>query len=222
MNKFFNSWILIVSVLIFPFALAVGLNEDFELFGLKIRGEEFAYKNIIFIASAAIVFLLAALKASKKWMGIRIIRQVNKFKFTCRISNERKNRVQLYNAIEVVYFLLFAFFFWYISPDSWIISFVFLVVAIEHLMNSIVGLSRNKYGIGLSSKALIRVDREVTVIYFKGLQKITKHQDTLYFDYVNGLNLFVPLNIIPKEKEADFYKELRKQVDPDKVYYSGF
>lgn len=222
MNKFFNIWILIFTIVIFPFALAVGLNEDFEFLGLKIQGEEFEYKNIVFTSLAAVLFLLAALKASKKWLGISVIRQVKKFKFTCGISKERKSRVLVYNYIEVVFLFLFTFFFWYISSDTWIIALVYFIIGVEHLMNTFVGLTQNKYGIGLSSKALVRVDREVNVVYFKGLQKITKHQDTLYFDYVNGLNLYVPLNIIPLDKEAEFYAALRKQVDPDKIYYSGF
>lgn len=222
MNRFFNIWILLFTIMVFPFALAVGLNEDFEFLGLKIQGEEFEYKKIVFTSVAGVLFLLGAIKASKKWLGIRVVKQVKRFKFTCGISQERKSRVLVYNWIEIVFLLLFTALFGYISPETQVLALVYLILAVEHFTISFIGVTKNKYGVGISSKALIRVDREVNVVYFKGLQKVTKHQDTLYFDYVNGLTLHIPLNVIPKEKETSFYEALRKQVDPDKVYYSGF
>jgi len=222
MNRFYNIWLLIFTLLTFPFALAVGLNEDFEFLGLKIQGEEFAYKKMVFISSAGIIFLLGALKASKKWLGMRVIKQVKRFKFTCGLSSERQSRVLVYNSIEILFLLLFGLFFFIMSQESIYLTIAYLILAAENIANSFFGAAKKRYGIGISSKALIRVDREVNVIYFKGLQKITKHQDTLYFDYVNDLTLHVPLNVVPEEKETFFYEALKHQVDPDKVYYSGF
>ena len=222
MNRFFNSWILLFTILVFPFALAVGLNEDFEFIGLKIQGEEFEYKTIVFSSVAGVLFLLGAVKATKKWLGIRVIKQTKRFKFTCELSQERKKRVLVYNGIEIVFLLLFTGLFGYLSADTLVLALVYFALALEHFLASFVGVTKNKYGVGVSTKALIRVDREVNVVYFKGLQKVTKHQDTLYFDYVNGLTLHIPLNVIPKNKEDEFYTTLRTYVDPNKVYYSGF
>ncbi len=222
MNRFYNIWLFIITLVSFPFALAVGLNEDFEFFGFNIQGEEFAYKQVVFIVGGAALFLLGDLRASKKWMGLNVMRQTKRFKYTSEISEERRRRVLIYNFIEIIFLLLFGLFFFIMTNEAIYLSIAYALLAVENLANSFVGMSKQGYGIGISSKALIRVDREVNVIYFKGLQKITKHQDTLYFDYINDLTLHIPLNCVPQDKETEFYQALKEQVDPNKVYYSGF
>lgn len=222
MNRFYNIWLFIITFVSFPFALAVGLNEDFEFLGFKIQGEEFAYKQVVFIVGGAALFLLGALRASKKWMGLNVMRQVKRFKYTSEISEERRKRVLIYNSIEIIFLLLFGLFFFIMTTEAIYLTIAYVLLSLENLANSFVGINNQGYGIGISSKALIRVDREVNVIYFKGLQKITKHQDTLYFDYINDLTLHIPLNCVPQDKETEFYQALKEQVDPNKVYYSGF
>lgn len=222
MNRFFNIWIFIIAVLSIPTALAVGLNQDFQIFGFKIPGIEFEYKELLFGISAGLIFFLGVLKASKKWMGIRIVKQTERFQYSMAVSNERMSRVLLYNTIEVLFLLLFGAFFYSMSNFSAYLGLTFFILSIEHFLNTFLGIQRKMYRVGMTKKALIRVDREVNVIYFKGLQKITKHQQTLYFEYVNDLVLHIPLNVIPEEEQTAFYKALRTQVDPDKVFYSGF
>ena len=73
----------------------------------------------------------------------------------------------------------------------------------------------------LSSKALIVADREVVLLYFKGLRKVTIHQQTVYFDYIKDLQLSFPTNCIePKDQEA-FFELLKAQFNPDKVYFKA-
>ena len=76
------------------------------------------------------------------------------------------------------------------------------------------------YRIGLTKKALVAVDRESRVIFFSGLRKVSKHQQTLYFEYSNELVLHMPMNMIPDEEV--FMKELRQVVNPNKVFFEGF
>lgn len=222
MNRFFNIWLFIFCVIGIPFAIAIGLNEDFKFFGIEIQGEEYPYKNITFGIIAAAIFLLGILKASKKWLGLYTIKQKNRFQFHTPLSKERKKRVLLYGVIELVFFLIFAFTYFFFTLESIFISIVLFLIAIEHLLNLIIGIGQNNFGVGLSKKAIIRVDREIDVLYFKGLQKITKHQQTLYFDYVNDLVLHIPLNTIPDTEKAKFFELLEKVNSKDKVYYEGF
>ncbi|MEX1191712.1 MAG: hypothetical protein WED10_11480 [Brumimicrobium sp.] len=222
MNKFFNIWILIFTVLTFPFALAVGLNVDFSILGLKIPGEEFEFKEILFGTSAAIIFLLGALKSSKRWSGIRVVKQKSRFLFSTEISKQRKNRVLLYNTIEIVFAILFAFIFWYFTESAIYISIVFIIIMLDYIANSIAGIGQKKYRVGMTRKAIVAVDREVKVIYFQGLKRITKHQQTLYFEYINDLVLHFPTNLIPESEQENFLKTLMENVSPDKVYYTGF
>ena len=77
-----------------------------------------------------------------------------------------------------------------------------------------------KYRVGLSSKALIVCDREVTVVYFTGLRKVSIHQQTVFFDYIKDLQLSFPLDCIQDESKEEFFDLLEDQLDRDKVFFS--
>lgn len=222
MNKFFNIWTLIFTVLTIPFVFAVGWNIDFSIFGLNVPGEEFKYADLFFSIAAGIVFALGVLRASKKWAGINITRQKNRFIFYTNISESRMKRVVLYNVLEMSFFLIFAFFFLVIMQTAIYLGLVFILLFLENLINTIFGVFKQTYSIGITSKAIIFVDRDVKAIYFKGLKKVSKHQQTIYFEYVNDLVLHIPTNIIPVEREDEFLKTLQGVVDPNKVFYTGF
>ena len=222
MNRIFNIWILIITVLTFPVAIAVGNNLDFSLFGLEIQGEEFEYKEVVFTVSAGLIFLLSVIRSSKKWLGMRVVEQVDRFKFSTPISDNRKKRVLLYNLIEIVFFLIFSAGLLYFSTAALYVSLVFVIVAADSLINTFMGISGGRYRIGVTSKAIAMADRETKAIYFKGLKKISHHQQTLYFEYVNGLVLHFPTNLIPEDKWEIFVSTLKDQVSPEKVYYTGF
>ena len=74
-----------------------------------------------------------------------------------------------------------------------------------------------RFAIGLSSKAILVADREVTVIYYTGLRKVSISQQTLYFDYLESLQLSMPINVLPEQERANFVQNLEKVVDADKV-----
>lgn len=222
MNRFFNIWFVVIVLLNLPVALAVGLNQDFHVLGYRIPGEEFEYKHIYFGVSAGLVFLLGALKASKKWVGLHIVRQLQRFQFSTQISVARLKRVLLYNTIEIIFLSLFGALFYSLATDAQYLGLVFFILALEHFVNTLLGVNGKMYRVGMTKKAIIRVDREVTLIYFNGLQKISQHQSTLYFEYTNDLVLHMPLDVIPEAEKAHFYSVLKSHVDPNKVFYSGF
>lgn len=209
-------------MLTIPFVLAVGWNIDFSIFGLNVPGEEFKYADLFFSIAAGIVFALGVLRASKKWAGINITRQKRRFLFFTNISKSRMKRVVLYNVLEMSFYLIFTFFFLVVMETALYLGLVFVLLFIDNLINTLFGVFKQTYSIGITSKAIIFVDRDVKAIYFKGLKKISKHQQTIYFEYVNDLVLHIPTNIIPREKESDFLKTVQKIADPSKVYYHGF
>jgi len=222
MNKFFNSWIFILGVLAFPFAIAVGWNENFQFFGFTIPGEEFEYGNTIFLTVALLLGFLGGFKSYRKWMGLFIIKQEKKFIFTSPISKERKSRVGLYNYLEIIFLLLFTLFYLnFITTVTWL-AVAFMLITLEHIISTVVGLHLNNYGVGITNKAIVRADREVDAIYFKGLSRITQQQDQLLFEYSTGLVLEIPLSVIPKKRKAEFLKTLQVKAPKEKVFYSGF
>ncbi|PWH85299.1 hypothetical protein [Brumimicrobium oceani] len=223
MNKIYNTWIFIISLLTLPFAFAVGLNEVFGIFGLKIHGDQFEYKELVFGISAGLIFLLGATRSSRKWSGIRVVNQIDRFQFNSLISEERKQRVILNNSIEIIGFALIGAVFFIFSKDAIFISLIFLIFIIDALINTLRGVLGGKYRVGMTSKAIVSVDREVVAIYFKGLKRISITKNQLFFEYNNNdLVLDFQLNTIPQEKQEEFMRLLRLNVDDTQVYFSGF
>jgi dolichol kinase len=223
MNKIYNTWIFIISLLTLPFAFAVGLNEVFGVFGLKIHGDQFEYKELVFGIAAGLIFLIGVTRSSRKWSGIRIVNQIDRFHFNSVISKERKQRVILNNSIEIVSFFLIGTVFLIFSKDAIFITLIFLIFIVDSLINTIRGTVGKKYRVGMTKKAIVSVDREVIAIYFKGLKRVSITNDQLFFEYNNSdLVLDFQLNTIPPEKQEEFMRYLRLNVDDTKVYFSGF
>jgi len=221
MNKVYNIWIFIISLLTMPFAFAVGINEVYGVFDLRMH-DEFEYTQLVFGISGGLIFLLGLMRSSRKWSGIRVVNQIDRFKFNTAISQERKQRVILNNGIEIVGFFLIAVVFTVFSKDAVFISLIFVIFIIDSVVNTIRGLTGKKYRVGMTKKAIVSVDREVITIYFKGLKHISIDKEQLYFEYINDLVLDFPLSNIPTEKQEEFMRLLRNNVDETKVYFSGF
>ncbi len=221
MNRFYNIWITFICIVSIPIALAIGLNEDFTILGYTIEGEEFAYGELSFAICAGIILVLGGFKAVRKWMGLRLVAQSEKFSFISPISSARKKRVRLYNVLEILFLTLWGGLFLFLTSAAWPLAVVLLLFASEHMLNSIIGLAGNKYRIGITNKAILRVDREVDVVYFKGLQKISVQQQSIFFEYINGLVLHLPIDALPSEELANFDTQLRQKINPEHVYYSG-
>jgi len=90
--------------------------------------------------------------------------------------------------------------------------------AFDNVIFTLVGLSGGKYRAGITSKAVILADRDVQLVYFSGLRKVTIHQDSIYFDYIKGLQLSIPLDSIEQGQRDTFFETLEKQIDRDKVF----
>ena len=104
-----------------------------------------------------------------------------------------------------------------ITEEALFPALAFLIGALDNLLIALVSKS---YRVGLSSKALIVADREVVVLYFTGLRKVSVHQQTVYFDYIKDLQLSFPTNCLPADQQSEFFDTLEQQVDRDKVYFS--
>ena len=71
---------------------------------------------------------------------------------------------------------------------------------------------------GITSKAVVVADRDVSVLYFSGLSKVSIHQQSIYFDYIKGLQLSFPIDCMEKEQHDAFFTVLEEQLNTDKVF----
>jgi len=184
---------------------------------LRVTGSNLPYKNEIFMGIGLFIMILLVRKSIRRWMGMRIVSNIKKFKWNQAVSTRRKNRVRTYLLLETAVMAFAGIALYKLASEAIYPAIAMLFGAFD---NFLLALFSSKYRVGLSSKALIVADREVTLLYFKGLRKVSIHQQSVYFDYIKELQLSFPLDCIQEEEQEEFFKALEGQLDRDKVFFS--
>lgn len=214
MNRLTNSFLL---VLFFPaLALAIFVGFDFPLEFIRTSGANLPYKEYMFGGLALLMAILAANRSIRRWVALYTIRQTDGFVFHTKVSNERRKRVIVYTILEAGILTAVGAALYILSSESVLCSAVFLLSAMDNLFFLLFGLPR--FGVGLSKKAIIVADREVIVLYFSGLRKVSLSQQTLFFDYIQALQLTFPVDCIPAEDRKEFLHNLEAVTDKDRVF----
>ena len=214
MNSFTNSVLLFFSILLIGFCIYVGY--DVQIDFLHISGRNLPFLSYIYLAFGILFFGLLGWRSVRRWMGLYIVNKTTRFVWNMPSSKKRKLRVVTYTLLEVLVMgsLTLAF---YVLMESWILpGAVLLFFCIESILFLIVGY-RNRFRVGISSKAIIAADREVVIVYFTGLQKITLGKDSIYFDYIQELQLLFPTDCLEEDQISVFKQEVQKMIDRDKV-----
>lgn len=223
MNKSYNIGIFLVSILTLTYAYLVSVRITYGGFeDLVFLNYTQEYNEYIYAVAAGLILLFGGSRAARKWSGIKIVNRIDKFTFSKPISKERKDLVRVHSLTEIIGYILLGSLFISFSEQAIIISIVFLLLILDSILNLFLGIWKGKYRIGLTRKAVLQVDREVKPIYFKGLKRISRVQDEIFFEYVNDLVLDMQLSTIPEENRDEFLHVLKETVDESKVYYSGF
>ncbi|MGY8927408.1 MAG: hypothetical protein ACKVJC_08945 [Flavobacteriales bacterium] len=218
MNKFINVVLLFV---LFPtMLLTVFVGFDLPLNFLKTTGQFLPYKFEVFLGIGIFILILLLRRTVRRWMGIKIVTKTKKFKWNAAVSSARKKRVVTYLSLEAVIMLFLGTALYTVTNDAWAPAGAFLFGTIDSLLFIIIGLSKNAFRVGISSKALIVADREVTLLYFTGLRKVSTHQQTVYFDYIKDLQLSFPIDCVQEENQVEFFEILEAQFDPERVYFT--
>ena len=218
MNKFIN---LLLGFFAFPtMAVAIYVGFDLPLTFINTTGSEMPFRKEIFLTLGLILMIINLRRSIRRWMGMNIVSKKDKFKWSSAVSAERIKRINVYQFIEGLVMFTFGYALYKVTPEAWLAALAFVVAAADNLIFSIYGTSQKKFGVGLSSKALIVADRDVIIIYLKGLRKVSQHQQSIYFDFIKDLQYSFPLDCIPTEKQQDFFTALEETVDKDKVFFS--
>ena len=216
MNKFINATLFFIFLPTMAFTIIVGFDLPLESFGTS--GAQLEIKDEVFLGLGILILLINMRRSIRRWLGLRIVNQIGKFKWNIPVSVERKKRVQVYTLLEVFVFTVLTYGLYRVSPDAWMPAIAFLFGAIDGLLFTIIGSSRNRFRIGVTSKAIVSADRDVALVYFQGLRKISIHQDSIYFDYIKKLQLSIPLDCVAIEDREAFFKAVEDQVDVDRVF----
>lgn len=213
MNRLTNSFLLALFFPILSLAIIVGF--DFPLEILRTSGANLPYKVQMFAVLGVLISALSVNRSIRRWVALYTVMQKTRFVFTTPISDERRKRVGVYSISESVLLFVVGTTLFQLCHEAFICSMAFWFFSLEGLLFLVWG--RKNYAVGLSSKAIIVADREVTVIYFSGLRKVSISQQTLYFDYIASLQLAFPVDCLPESSRKDFLVNLEKVTDKEKV-----
>lgn len=216
MNKFINALLLF---LLFPtmlFTIAVGFDMPIEF--LRTSGQQLPYRFEIFLALGLFTFIILLRRTVRRWMGMRLVNQLEKFKWNQRMSQERIKRVIVYTIMEAIVLFFVGSTLYTITPEALFPAIAFWFATTDNFIFLAYGVALKKFRIGVTSKAIIAADREVSLVYFLGLRKISIHQQSLFFDYIKGLQLSFPVDCVPVAEKDVFFDAVEAQVDTDKVF----
>ncbi len=215
MNRFINAVLLFFTLITALIAIYVGF--DLPVGFLGTSGARIPYIDYVFLGLGGFLFIIVLRRTYRRWMAIRIVARQEKFKWNYPVSKERKIRVIIYNVIEIFVYLFAAGILYWLTDRSWPAVVVLLFASLDNVI--LIALHKT-YRVGLTSKAVIVADREVVALYYTGLRKVSLHQQTVYFDYIEELQLSFPTNCLSPEHQKDFFETLEQQVDRDKVFFS--
>ncbi len=110
--------------------------------------------------------------------------------------------------------------FYRLTAEAWMPIVGLMFGAIDNIVFMLLGNARNLFRIAISSKAVISADREVSVLYFEGMRELYVQQQTIYFEYIKGLQLSFPTDTIAESNKTKFKSVLEAQIDRDQVFVS--
>ena len=218
MNRFINALLLFIFLPTLLVDIFVGF--DLPLRILKTSGANLPYREEILTGLGLLMCIVILRRSIRRWMGLRVVSRVDKFKWNSAVSPERRKRVIVYTLLEVFILTCAGLGLYIVSSVAWMPAASLWFGAIDGLVFTLVGISKPVWRVALSSKALIVADREVTLLYFTGLRKVSIQQNTVYFDYIKQLQLTFPLDCIEAGKGDEFFEILEAQFNPDQVYVS--
>jgi hypothetical protein len=217
MNSFINVILLVVSLPTFLLTIFVGY--DLPIESLRMQATEIPYLPYIFLGLAAVLFVLSLRRTLRRWSGLYLVNQLSKYVFNAEIKIERKKRVVVYTVLESVILAYLGYAYTAITPLAIAPSIVMYVFSVEGMIFLSYGLLAKKFRVGITSKAVLVADREVSVLYFSGLRQISISQQTVYFEYIGNLQMNFPVDCLDGQNKSDFFETLRGQVDENRVLF---
>ena len=219
MNKFINLLLLFIGFPTMFLAIIVGF--DIPLTFINTYGGEMPYRFEIFLGLGLLLLIINLRRSIRRWMGIFLVNKSEKFVWSATMSKARIQRANVYSFLEGLIMFIFGYGLFTVTNDAWM-PFVGLAFGtVDNIVFSVYGTVKNKFKVGLTSKALMVADRDVILIYFNGLRSVSRQQQSIYFDFIKDLQLSFPVDCIKEEDQAIFFKELKANFNPDKVYFSN-
>jgi hypothetical protein len=200
--------------------LSVFVGFDLPIDFLNTTGANLLYRFEVFLGLGMIYAIISLRRSVRRWMGVFMTAKTSKFAWNGIISRERKQRVILYTSIESIVLFFLALSYYYVTEQAFFISSVLVFFALESMIFLLVNV-KNNFRVGITSKAVLVSDREIILIYLAGLRKVSISQQTVYFDYIQDLQLSFPIDCVEVSERSTFFTSLEAQLDPNRVLFQN-
>ncbi len=215
MNSFINLLLLVISLPTLLLSVFVGF--DLPIDFLHTTGKRLPFRTEIYLVLGLLLLIIGLRRSIRRWMGVNMVKQQTKFIWNQPISTERKKRVFVYNSLEALVFLSLMLAHLFLTQVAFFVVTAYLILALDAILFLLI--NGKEFRVGLSSKAILVADREIVLIYLNGLRKVSVSQQTIYFDYIEELQLSFPLDCIEPGQKTEFFEALEGQIDRDRVLF---
>jgi hypothetical protein len=215
MNSFINLLLLAISLPTLLLSVFVGF--DLPIDFLHTTGKRLPFSMQVYLVLGLVLLIIGLRRSIRRWMGVSMVKQQTKFIWNQPISSERKKRVFVYNSLEALVFLSLLIAHLYLTQAAFFIALTYFILTLDAVLFLLI--NGKEFRVGLSSKAILVADREVILIYLNGLRKVSVSQQTIYFDYIEELQLSFPLDCIEPSQKSSFFDALEGQIDRDRVLF---
>lgn len=215
MNSFINLLLLVISLPTLLLSVFVGF--DLPIDFLHTTGKRLPFRTEIYLVLGLLLLIIGLRRSIRRWMGVSMVKQQTKFIWNQPISTERKKRVFVYNSLESLVFLSLMLAHLFLTQVAFFVVTAYLILALDAILFLLI--NGKEFRVGLSSKAILVADREIVLIYLNGLRKVSVSQQTIYFDYIEELQLSFPLDCIEPGQKTEFFEALEGQIDRDRVLF---
>lgn len=197
--------------------VSVFIGFDLPVEFLKSTAAELPYIKELYFTLGLLILIIGLRRTVRRWMGVSMVKKQDKFVWNQQISPERNKRVIVYNGLEALVFLSLIIAHLFLTTSAYFIVIVYFILLADSILFLVI--NQQNFRVGLSSKAILVADREIILIYLNGLRKVSVSQQTIYFDYIEELQLTFPLDCLQEEHKASFFHALESQIDREHVLF---
>lgn len=216
MNRFVNSVMLFIAFV--TFILAVFVGRDLPIGFMRLTGQFLPYKEVYFIVLAALMLVIGGRRSVRRWTGILMVRKKERYQLNFPVGKGRRSRALFYLIVEGFVHFIMALMIMFFTKYAFPVFLVLVFLGIDHFMYAIIGRFTNAFRVGITKAAVVTVDRDVRVVYFSALRRVSVFQHEIYFEYIHDFVLDIPANAIDDEHKEAFKETLVKQLNPKKVF----
>ena len=201
--------------------LAAGILFDLSISSFHIKN--ISYQQEMLWSLAGIVALLGILRAIRRWQGIKDMKSFKSFSLHIKSSKSSLQYAILHSALELM-FMLFTIIIaaFILMPEPHNAYPILLVSLFLFIESSIFLLRRLKndqvFGVGVNKDVIAYFNREMKLLYFTGLQRVTIHYGMIHFQYKGELSMFLPATAIADEDRVKFRDHLIETLSEKNVY----